>query len=121
MVLIESLTEDGYLADPLEEIAATLAPDQGTAEQRAEHRAELLARLQCALQWLQSMEPTGVGARDLTECLCLQLRALPRSEAQVIAMLDLQAPPRAAGAARPEAPDGRHRRRRGIAASRRRR
>ena len=42
----------------------------------AEARDELLERLQCALKWLQSMEPTGVGARDLAECLTLQLRAL---------------------------------------------
>jgi RNA polymerase sigma-54 factor len=82
-VLIESLTDDGYLADPLEEIAAALAQDAGDEEQVA----ELLTRLQCALNWLQNMEPTGVGARDLTECLCLQLRNRPRSEAQAIAIL----------------------------------
>ena len=33
-----------------------------------------LARVRAAL--LQSLEPTGVGARDLAECLTLQLRAL---------------------------------------------
>jgi RNA polymerase sigma-54 factor len=33
------------------------------------------------------MEPTGVGARDLAECLVLQLRTLPRSEAQAIAII----------------------------------
>jgi RNA polymerase sigma-54 factor len=82
-VLIESLSDDGYLADPLEEIAAALAADPDDTEQVA----ELLSRLQCALNWLQSMEPTGVGARDLPDCLCLQLRALPRSQAQTIAIL----------------------------------
>jgi RNA polymerase sigma-54 factor len=82
-VLIESLNDDGYLADPLEEIAAALAADPNDDE----HVAELLSRLQCGLRWLQSMEPTGVGARDLTDCLCLQLRALPRGEAQTIAIL----------------------------------
>jgi RNA polymerase sigma-54 factor len=83
MVLIESLGDDGYLADPLDEIAATLAADPMDAEQVT----ELLTRLQCALQWLQSMEPTGVGARDLAECLILQLRTQPRSEPQMIAIL----------------------------------
>ncbi len=82
-VLIESLSDDGYLADPLEEIAAALAADPNDAEQVA----ELLSSLQCALNWLQSMEPTGVGARDLPDCLCLQLRARPRSETQMIAIL----------------------------------
>jgi RNA polymerase sigma-54 factor len=80
-VLIESLNEDGYLADSLEEIAAELVV--GDEEQRE----ELLERLQCALKWLQSMEPTGVGARNLSECLVLQLRTLPRSEAQMIAIM----------------------------------
>ena len=82
-VLIESLNDDGYLADPLDEIAAALATDPDDADELA----ELLSRLQCALNWLQSMEPTGVGARDLPDCLCLQLRALPRTQAQTIAIL----------------------------------
>jgi len=80
-VLIESLNEDGYLADPLDEIAERLAGDD------AEAREDLLARLQCALRWLQSLEPTGVGARDLGECLVLQLKARPRSEAQAVAII----------------------------------
>jgi RNA polymerase sigma-54 factor len=33
------------------------------------------------------MEPTGVGARDLPECLTLQLRNQPRCEAQMIAII----------------------------------
>ena len=82
MVLIESLNEDGYLADSLEDIAAQLAAD-GSEEERE----ELLAQLQCGLRYLQSMEPTGVGARDLPECLTLQLRQLPRSEAKMIAIM----------------------------------
>jgi RNA polymerase sigma-54 factor len=80
-VLIESLDEDGYLADALEDIADRLAGDDPEA------RDELLERLQCALKWLQSMEPLGVGARDLPECLSLQLRAKPRCEAQMIAII----------------------------------
>ncbi len=79
-VLIESLTDDGYLADTLEEIAAELADNE-------EQREELIERLQCALKWLQNMEPLGVGARDLGECLILQLRATERCEAQMIAIM----------------------------------
>ena len=84
MVLIESLTEDGYLADTLEDIATQLTANE--ADPEAE-RDELIDRLQCGLRYLQSMEPTGVGARDLGECLILQLRLLPRSEAQTIAII----------------------------------
>ena len=75
LVLIESLNEDGYLADPLEEIAERLA--EVLAVEGDEDREELLDRLQCGLNFLQSMEPTGVGARSLGECLCLQLRQKP--------------------------------------------
>ncbi|CAN5368192.1 RNA polymerase factor sigma-54 [soil metagenome] len=82
MVLIESLNEDGYLADTLEDIADRLAdPDNEAGHE------DLLDRLRCALKWLQSLEPTGVGARDLGECLILQLRNLPRSEAQAVAII----------------------------------
>jgi len=80
-VLIESLNEDGYLADALEEIAAQLVPDDD------EQRDALLERLAVALKWLQSLEPTGVGARDLPECLTLQLRAQERCEAQAVAII----------------------------------
>jgi len=75
LVLIESLNEDGYLADPLEEIAERLAEVLGVEGE--DDREELLHRLQCGLNFLQSMEPTGVGARTLGECLCLQLRQKP--------------------------------------------
>jgi len=81
LVLIDSLDEDGYLADPLEEIAERLVDGD------AELQEDTLDRLRCALKWLQNLEPLGVGARDLSECLVLQLRALPRSEAQMIAIL----------------------------------
>jgi RNA polymerase sigma-54 factor len=83
-VLIESLDGDGYLADPLDEIAARLAEMLDIAE--GEGREELHDRLSCALRWLQSLEPAGVGARNLGECLNLQLRLLPRSPARQVAM-----------------------------------
>jgi RNA polymerase sigma-54 factor len=85
MVLIESLDDDGYLADSLEEIAERLA--QTFALDDVPDDDELLARLQCALKWLHHLEPLGVGARDLPECLILQLRALPRCPAQAVAII----------------------------------
>jgi RNA polymerase sigma-54 factor len=63
-VLIDALDEDGYLTQPLEEIAALLPADAGI-------EAEELA---IALRHLQNLEPAGVGARSPGECLCLQLR-----------------------------------------------
>jgi RNA polymerase sigma-54 factor len=92
-VLIESLDADGYLADALEEIADRLAEmlgmdvgGQPDGSASALGRDEVLERLQCALRWLQSMEPLGVGARSLGECLSLQLRAQPRCAARQVAL-----------------------------------
>jgi RNA polymerase sigma-54 factor len=84
-VLIESLNEDGYLADPLEEIAERLAEVLGV--EGDEEREELMDRLQCGLNFLQSMEPTGVGARSLGECLCLQLRQKPPPKSTAVTLL----------------------------------
>ncbi len=83
-VLIESLDADGYLADPIDEIAERLAEMTGARD--AEARAALLDRLRCALAWLQSLDPPGVGARNLGECLCLQLRAQPAGPARQLAL-----------------------------------
>lgn len=68
--LIESLNDDGYLEDSLESIAASLAP------QDEEQQEELAHRFTMALRLLQSLDPPGVGARNLAECLMLQLRAM---------------------------------------------
>jgi RNA polymerase sigma-54 factor len=90
MVLIESLDEDGYLADPLAEIAERLAASldmAGDSDEAAEQRDELMDRLRCALKWLQSLAPTGVGASGLGDCLCLQLRERPASRARDVAMV----------------------------------
>jgi RNA polymerase sigma-54 factor len=83
-VLIESLDGDGYLADPLEEIALRLAEMLGIDGEDAND--ELRARLHCALQWLQNLDPVGVGARSLGECICLQLRQQPPEPARTVAL-----------------------------------
>ena len=65
--LIESLNDDGYLEDSIEALAAGLAGDD------LEEFEELQQRFAMALSLLHNMEPAGVGARDLAECLSLQL------------------------------------------------
>ncbi len=71
--LVESLNDDGYLEDSLAELARSLSPqDEAQAE-------ELIHRFTVALGLLQSLEPVGVGARDLAECLRLQLQARLRA------------------------------------------
>lgn len=66
-MLIDSLDDGGYLPQTLEEIAAMLPPELEVEPEE----------LSIALQHLQHMEPTGIGARSLAECLGLQLAALP--------------------------------------------
>jgi len=63
-LLIEDLTDDGFLESSLEEVLAMLDPEIGVE----------LDELQAALSLLQSFDPPGVGAKDLAQCLCLQLR-----------------------------------------------
>lgn len=58
-VIIGNMDENGYLTDPLEEIAAA----QGLPVREIEK----------ILNLLQTFDPTGVGARTLQECLLLQL------------------------------------------------
>ena len=70
-LLTDSLNEDGYLADSLDDLVLALAGDD------PEEREELLERLQVGLALLQSLDPAGVGARDLSDCLLIQLRRLP--------------------------------------------
>lgn len=68
--LIESVDDDGYLPDSLAQLAATLMDDDDGVEEMQ----ELVHRFTLALKLLQSLEPTGVGARNLPECLTLQLK-----------------------------------------------
>ena len=76
MVLIDALDEDGYLTQPLEEIAALL-PAEAEAG---------MEELTIALRHLQHFEPAGVGARSPGECLCLQLRVLPDDASRRLAL-----------------------------------
>jgi RNA polymerase sigma-54 factor len=71
--LIESLNDDGYLDESIESLATGLAPDN------IEEQEELVHRFTVALRLLQNLEPIGVGARSLAECLSLQLRVLARN------------------------------------------
>lgn len=90
-VLIESLNEDGYLEDTLEALAEALMPGDETIHPGLLlQREELTHHFRVALGLLQHMEPTGVGARHLAECLRLQIedmRNTPVAQA-ALAMCD---------------------------------
>ncbi len=67
--LVGSLDDDGYLRRDLLSIADDLAFTQGIEVSEAE--------LEETLHLIQQLEPAGVGARTLQECLLLQLEAQP--------------------------------------------
>ncbi len=64
--IIDAINDDGYLTDPLEEIAATLRPEIDATP----------AEVEQVLAVVQALDPSGVGARSVSECLQLQLRQL---------------------------------------------
>jgi RNA polymerase sigma-54 factor len=74
-ILINALDEDGYLRDPLEEIAE---PFQSLFEQHFEEPLDE-DEMRLGLRLLQSFDPVGVGATSLQECLLLQLQR-PQSQ-----------------------------------------
>jgi RNA polymerase sigma-54 factor len=72
--LIGLLDEAGYLATPLREVAADLDIP--------------LAEVERALAVVQSLDPTGVGARTLSECLALQAREADRYDPCMARLID---------------------------------
>ena len=64
--IIDAINDDGYLTDTLAEIAATLSPEIVADEDEIE----------AVLHMVQRLDPVGVAARDLAECLRLQLDQL---------------------------------------------
>ena len=66
-MIVDSLDDDGYFKASFEELATLVPPEHDV---RAE---DFLA----ALKLVQSLDPAGIAARTLEECLQLQLEALP--------------------------------------------
>lgn len=66
-LLIDSLDDDGYLAQDLDELVELLPPELEID----------IDDLHVARELLQHLDPPGVGARNLRECLVMQLQALP--------------------------------------------
>jgi len=65
--IIDAVDDSGYLSQTLDEILASLPAEQNFS----------LQELEQALRRVQSVEPTGFAARNLSECLSLQLLQLP--------------------------------------------
>ncbi|RKZ86787.1 MAG: RNA polymerase factor sigma-54 [Gammaproteobacteria bacterium] len=68
-IIIDSIEDDGYLKSSLEDIQQSLGK---------EYPAEL-DEIEAVLHRLQHFDPIGVGARDLRECLLIQLNLLDQN------------------------------------------
>ncbi|ANF24148.1 MAG: RNA polymerase factor sigma-54 [Pseudomonadales bacterium] len=65
--LIDCINPQGYLDETLEEVLESFDPELEIE----------LDEIEVVLRRIQQFEPAGIGARDLRECLLLQLRQLP--------------------------------------------
>jgi len=76
--VVESLDDDGYLRlDDLEELIAVIDVQPPATQEE----------LQIALKRVQSLEPAGVGARSVVECLLLQLDSIDSPDERELARL----------------------------------
>ncbi len=87
--IIDALSDDGLLSCSVEELCESLnrmgggqIEDLSAAEDPLDALSEIDAvetdEVIAVLKRIQQLEPTGVGARDLSECLLLQLPRIPR-------------------------------------------
>ncbi len=78
--VINAIDETGYFRDDADALAKRLGTDRSKVDN--------------ALATIQTLEPTGIGARDLAECLAIQLRERDRFDPameQLVGHLDLVA------------------------------
>jgi len=73
-IIAETLEETGYLTVPLAQIAELTGASLGQVEQ--------------ALKLVQALEPAGIGARSLAECLALQAQAADRYDPAMARLID---------------------------------
>ncbi|CAK0774673.1 RNA polymerase, sigma 54 (sigma N) factor [Gammaproteobacteria bacterium] len=78
-VLLDVIDGDGYLTDTLEGIQTTIVA--------CFHQKVDIEEIEVVLRQIQNFEPSGVGARDLRECLLIQLRSFPESSVRADAEL----------------------------------
>ena len=90
MALIDAINEDGYVTVSLEEIRQALGATAhpGQEDQHDDATTVDLDEIEAVLHQIQNFDPVGVGARNLSECLLLQLRGMdPKTPLLEIAQL----------------------------------
>ena len=82
---VGNINEDGYLTCALEEIRGSINEVVARAAEKEGFEGELPfyteEEVEAMLRTIQALDPTGVGARDLRECLLLQLRESTKEDA----------------------------------------
>jgi RNA polymerase sigma-54 factor len=76
--IVGSIDENGYLRRPIQDMVDDLAFSENLYTDEAE--------IERILKIVQQLEPSGVGARDLKECLLIQLRQKEESPERKIAI-----------------------------------
>jgi RNA polymerase sigma-54 factor len=82
LALLDAISEDGYLSCKLEEIQQALG----------KHLHIEIDEIEAVLHQIQNYDPIGVGARDLAECLQLQMKLLPPETPNLSSALNLATP-----------------------------
>ena len=77
--LIDAINDDGYLTVELDEIAAIIEPETVVTS----------AEIDETLRKVQRLDPIGIGARSLSECIILQLRQLDPATAGLQSAIDV--------------------------------
>ena len=72
--IVRELEETGYLSTSLNDVAEALGVTRGQAE--------------AGLRLVQSLDPPGIGARSLSECLALQAKAADRYDPAMARLID---------------------------------
>jgi RNA polymerase sigma-54 factor len=86
--VVGNLDEDGYLATSEEELAVAFlhaAKDDGADEHAEEELTAAVDLIRRAVDLVQHLDPAGVGARDLRECLLIQIAAQQHEFSQLYA------------------------------------
>jgi len=90
--MIGDISDDGYLAVPIEEVAKNandmLQEFAKEHENLPEPAPFTPQEVEAALTVIQSLDPPGIGARDLRECLMLQLKDQKNTDTLEYRLLD---------------------------------
>lgn len=88
--IIDSIESDGYLNTPLDSIVDSMNVELSPSEDAPEDSIEL-DEVEAVLRRLQHFDPVGVCARDLGECLTIQLNQLPEDKPGIAKAKDIVA------------------------------